>query len=346
MHKTKFALRILAAVFVVLVISSPAMAYEKPEIFVQMGHSDRADTMVLSEDGRYLVTGSGDKTVKLWDAGSGSEIRTFTWRSDNNEYNNIESVGISNDGRYVLAGDGKGTVKIWDSISGKEIRNYKKHSTGVKFIRFSADEKRVISIGYKLKVWDAFTGQEIKNIDNIVGVNLSPANNYVLSGSEYGPAKNTYAVYDIATLRKIYSFKAKFESYPSSVAFSQDGRYCLMFNADYIKDTIKEKFTIELWDMETGRKIHTTEMDKRVWNVAISPDGKYGLAAGDKLLLFDILRMADVSFIQNSLARHQLYMMFLQARLYGNLLVALECQSMEQIFQLMENLLFQVAMTF
>jgi len=288
MHTVKFYLRIMAAAFAVLVISSSAMAIEKPEIFVQMGHSDRAETMVFSEDGRYLVTGSEDKTVKLWDAGSGSEIRTFTWHFDNTGYNDIESVGISNDGRYVLAGDMEGIVKIWDSISGKEIRSYKKHSTSVKFVRFSADEKRVISIGSKLKVWDTFTGQDTKSIDDIVGISMSPANNYVLSGSEYGPAKNTYTVYDIATLRKIYSFKAKFESSPSSVAFSQNGRYYLMSNSDYIKDTIKEKFMIELWDMETGRKVYAIEMDKRVWNVAMSPDGKYGLAAGDKLLLFDI----------------------------------------------------------
>jgi len=34
MHKTKFALRILTAVFVVLVISNPAVASEKPKIFL------------------------------------------------------------------------------------------------------------------------------------------------------------------------------------------------------------------------------------------------------------------------------------------------------------------------
>lgn len=41
MYKTKFALRILAAVFAVLAISNPATAAEKPEIFVQLGHTQR-----------------------------------------------------------------------------------------------------------------------------------------------------------------------------------------------------------------------------------------------------------------------------------------------------------------
>ena len=283
MYKIKFALRMLAVVFTVLVISNTATADEKPEIFVQMGHSDRVETMVLSEDGRYLVTGSEDKTVKLWDAGSGSEIRTFTWRFDD-KYEDIESVGISNDGRYILAGAGEGTVKIWDSISGKEIRSYKKHSSGVQFVRFSANGERVISIGIsKLKVWDTFTGKDIKSIDDIVGIGMSPANNYVLSGNTYDPAKNTYTVYDIATLRKVRSFKAKLKSSPNSVAFSQDGKYCLMFDTDFIK----EKSTLELWNTVTGKKAYATEMDKTIWNIAISPDGKYGLVAGDESLLFD-----------------------------------------------------------
>ncbi|MBW2557835.1 MAG: hypothetical protein JRD69_03205, partial [Deltaproteobacteria bacterium] len=284
MHKTNFSLKILITFFAVLVISNTAMAYEKPEIFVQMGHSDQVKTMVFSEDGRYLVTGSEDKTVKLWDAGSGSEIRTFTWHFDNNEYNYIESVGISNNGRYIIAGDRKGTVKIWNSISGKEIRSYKKHSSGVQFVRFSADGEHVISIGIsRLKVWNAFTGKDIKSIDDIVGFKLSPANNYVLSGSEYGPAKNTYTVYDIATLSKIRTFKARFKEPPNSFAFSQDGRYCLMYRNDYYPD----KSTIEMWNMDTGEKVYSIERDKTVSGIEISPDGKYGLIAGDESLLID-----------------------------------------------------------
>ncbi len=134
---------------------------------------------------------------------------------------------------------------------------------------------------------DAFTGQDIKSIksiDNIVGIDMSPANNYVVSGSEFGPAKNIYTVYDIETLSKVLSFKAKFEFDPSSFAFSQDGRYCLFLCKE---SYLNKKYNIELWDTVTGRKIHTTEMDKTIWNIAISPDGKYGLVAGDESLLFD-----------------------------------------------------------
>lgn len=56
MHKINFALRILAVVFVVLVISNPAMASEKPEIFVQLGHSSVVTSVVMSSDGVYTLS--------------------------------------------------------------------------------------------------------------------------------------------------------------------------------------------------------------------------------------------------------------------------------------------------
>lgn len=56
MHKTKFSLRILVAVFAVLIISNPAMASEKPEIFVQLGHSSVVISVVMSSDGVYTLS--------------------------------------------------------------------------------------------------------------------------------------------------------------------------------------------------------------------------------------------------------------------------------------------------
>ena len=54
MHKISLAMKLLAAVFVFLVISNPAMAFEKPEIFVQRGKSSgkqkrQPDTYQASE---------------------------------------------------------------------------------------------------------------------------------------------------------------------------------------------------------------------------------------------------------------------------------------------------------
>lgn len=46
--------------------ANPTFAQEKPEIFVQLGHSDSVRAASFSSDGKYLVSGGGDKVIKLW----------------------------------------------------------------------------------------------------------------------------------------------------------------------------------------------------------------------------------------------------------------------------------------
>ena len=50
---------------------------QTPELVVNKGHSDSVTSVAFSPDGRYVVTGSGDHTAKLWEAATGKELRTF-----------------------------------------------------------------------------------------------------------------------------------------------------------------------------------------------------------------------------------------------------------------------------
>lgn len=100
--------------------STPAFATEKPEIFVQMGHIKRVNSVAFSPDGKYALTGSWDSTLKLWDIASGREVRTFYGNSK------VTSIAISPNGKHVISGDedrGK-NLKLWDMVSGKRIRTF------------------------------------------------------------------------------------------------------------------------------------------------------------------------------------------------------------------------------
>ncbi len=60
------------------------------------------------------MSGSGDKTLKLWDVATGKEIRTFVGHTST-----VDSVAFSPDGRTALSGSGDRTLKLWD-VTGRQ----------------------------------------------------------------------------------------------------------------------------------------------------------------------------------------------------------------------------------
>ncbi len=58
MYKTSSVIKVITSLFLVLAFLSPALAQEKPDIFVQMGHSYNVYSVSFSPDGRYIASGS------------------------------------------------------------------------------------------------------------------------------------------------------------------------------------------------------------------------------------------------------------------------------------------------
>ena len=75
------------------------------------GHLDLINTLAASTDGRWIASGSGDKTIRLWRCSrspQSSRVLLGHQRS-------VVSVAFSRDGRRVVSGDAGGTLKLWDT---------------------------------------------------------------------------------------------------------------------------------------------------------------------------------------------------------------------------------------
>jgi WD40 repeat protein len=90
---------------------------QTPRLVVQMGHTEPVASAAFSPDGKQVLTGSWDKTAKLWDL-SGRELQTFTGHASY-----VFKVVFSPDGKQVLTGSNDKTAKLWD-LSGKELQTF------------------------------------------------------------------------------------------------------------------------------------------------------------------------------------------------------------------------------
>ncbi|NCR78281.1 MAG: protein kinase [Microcystis aeruginosa K13-06] len=247
---------------------------DNPSLYKTLtGHSDWVKSVAYSPDGRYLASGSDDKTIKIWEVATGKELRTLTGHSSG-----VLSVVYSPDGRYLASGSADKTIKIWEVAKGKELRTLTGHSDRVRSVVYSPYGRYLASGSWDktIKVWEVVTGTELRTLAGYSGwvwsVVYSPYGRYLASGSW----DNTIKIWEVATGTELRTLTGHSGSI-WSVAYSPDGRYLASGGDD---DTIK------IWEVATGKQLRTlTGHSDWVKSVAYSPDGRYlASGSGDKTI--------------------------------------------------------------
>lgn len=119
------------------------------------GHQQEIYSLDFSRDGRLIVSGSGDKTARIWDMQDGSS-KTLTIHEPEAPDSGVTSVAISPDGRLVAAGSLDTIVRIWDVQTGQLVERLKGHKDSVYSVAFTPDGKGLVSgsLDKTLKYWD------------------------------------------------------------------------------------------------------------------------------------------------------------------------------------------------
>jgi WD40 repeat protein len=126
------------------------------QIAVHSGHTGRVRALAFSTNGSLLVSGSNDKTVKLWDMQTGGVIKTFYGHTYS-----VYSVSISGDCATIASGSEDETVRLWDIQTGECCCIIQQENWVKQVHFFPLNPKHLISVsGDKVWQWN-IDGQQI-----------------------------------------------------------------------------------------------------------------------------------------------------------------------------------------
>jgi WD40 repeat protein len=228
---------------------------------------DQLDTIravAVFPDRRRMITGSVDKTLRLWDLKTGVVLKKMEGHR-----NEVWALGVSRDGRIIASGDAGGELIIWHGETGELLTQpIKAHSNGIISVDFSPDGT-VLAIGSyddMTKLWCTKTwqmqGKPIKSRSDVTCVRYSPSGELLAIATD-----NNIEIYNPGTRECVASFKGH-TKYNLSLAWTPDGTR-LLSGGDNIDPTIRE------WDALTWKQVghpwegHTGDIKA----LAINPTG-------------------------------------------------------------------------
>jgi WD40 repeat protein len=225
------------------------------------GHDDGIWSVAFAPDGKTLLSGGKDRTLRLWDVDSGQLVRTLAFTP-----HEARSVAFSLDGNLALAATGIG-VRIYDLSDGQETARFAGHTNTVKTLAVSPNGRRVLSAGDDRMVclWDMQDGREHRRLTghkgDVNGVAFIPDGRLAISGSR----DQTIRLWDLDEAREVPRFGRQ-KGMVLSVVVAPDGRFALSGNFDT---------TLRLWDLSSGRELRRFQGHKQmVAAIAFAPDSR------------------------------------------------------------------------
>jgi RNA polymerase sigma factor (sigma-70 family) len=244
------------------------------------GHGEAVRSLAFATDGKTLVSGSHDRTARLWDVSTGKELRRF------DEPDIIMAVALAPDGKTAAttsfhSPNTKWTVRLLDAATGKEQGRFQADMP-VFHLLFSPDGKTLVALepanGGKptstIHLWDVVTGK-LRELpgqpDCLYAAAFAPDGKTLATGSQQG-----IVVWDAVTAKERVRLGGQ-AAWTWGLSFSGDGKLLASVGSG----------AVHLWDVvaDKERPVPAEGHQGSVEALAFLPDGKTLASAGQDCTL-------------------------------------------------------------
>jgi WD40 repeat protein len=226
-------------------------AQDKPELVVTTGHIANITTVAWHPSGDFILTGSEDHSLKLWDRALQQEFRTLYGHTDA-----VETACFSADGKYIASMDRR-YVYVWSHPDGKLLRKIKPDFFEP-YIGFSGDGKSVIlnTDNDSISRIDISTGRQtalVKAEDKNFHVNANADLLFCKHDNQDGEEGENFEVVDLKTGKMLRLLSGVPSSYDRIVS-DPKGKLLAIYSG------VTNEITV--FDIQTGAKKQTLSFKK------------------------------------------------------------------------------------
>lgn len=226
------------------------------------GHDLIVNCASFNPNGSRVISASGDKTIRIWNAIDGCILNVLKGHTDA-----VLSAAFSPDGHNIVSGSIDKTILIWDADSGKRLmKPLIGHAEAVRSVAYSYDGNRIVSASGdgSIRIWNAKTGEELKvlkgHTKEVTTAVFSPDGKRIVSASEDG----TIRIWKWKSGNNELIIKKNHRGSVFSANYSPDGKYIV---------SALEDCTVRIWNAETGDELNVLEHDNCIRSASYSPDG-------------------------------------------------------------------------
>jgi WD40 repeat protein len=227
---------------------------------VLTGHAGPVTAVAMTPDGKQIVSGSIDGTVRVWDLATGRTVHVLDVTAGD-----VWSVAVTPDGKRVISGSDDGIVQVWDLATGRRVATTCCDLGGtVRAVAVTPDGRYVISgsTDGAVWIWDLTTDsvQKDRAPDKVLGLAVTPDGTQIVLGL----ANRTVEVRPLADFGSVHVLRGH-EYLVNSVAVTPDGRKVVSGSNDA---------TVRIWDLSSYGQLRKLEGHRAgVRAVAVTPDG-------------------------------------------------------------------------